>query len=63
MFPNLDAEQARRHLSNGEVAEKLGMSRVSYERKKKTGKFYVSEIANLCCLFNKGYEYLFCREA
>lgn len=37
MFRNLDAEQARNSLTNADVAEKLGISRVSYESKKKQG--------------------------
>ena len=44
MFKNLDAEQARAGMSNTNVAEKLGISRVSYENKKKTGKFTTLEI-------------------
>ena len=52
MFKNLDAEQARRDLTNSAVAKKLGISRVSYESKKKSGKFYVYEVKKLCKLFN-----------
>lgn len=59
MFPNLDAEQARKGLTNQQVAEKIGLSRVSYERKKHTGKFYITEAAKLCRLFSCEYEYLF----
>ena len=39
MFRNLDAEQARLKLTDQKVADKLGISRVSYVNKKKTGKF------------------------
>lgn len=39
LFRNLEAEQARKGLTNSDVAGKLGISRVSYESKKKTGKF------------------------
>ena len=35
MFRNLEAEQARKGLTNSDVAEKLGISRVSYEGKRK----------------------------
>ena len=42
MFKNLDAEQARNNMTNQQVADYLGISRPSYERKKKTGKFYVT---------------------
>lgn len=59
MFKNLDAEQARNNMTNQQVADYLGISRPSYERKKKTGKFYVTEISHLCNLFDSSYEYLF----
>lgn len=59
MFKNLDAEQARYDLTNSDVAEKLGISRVSYESKKKSGKFYTFEIKTLCKLFKCKFGYLF----
>ncbi len=62
MFPNLEAEQARNRMTNMQVAEKLDLSRASYENKKRTGKFYVSEIRMLCELFDCTYEYLFAAE-
>ena len=39
VFRNLEAEQARFSLTNQQVADKLGISRVSYENKKNTWKF------------------------
>ena len=51
MFRNLDAEQARLKLTDQKVADKLGISRVSYVNKKKTGKFTTMEIKALCKLF------------
>ena len=39
LFRNLEAEQARKGYTNSDVANLLGISRVSYENKKKTGKF------------------------
>ncbi|NDO19504.1 hypothetical protein FMM68_07520 [Lachnospiraceae bacterium MD329] len=59
MFKNLQAEQARNDMTNQQVADYLGVSRKSYENKKKTGKFYVTEISKLCVLFDTKYEYLF----
>ncbi len=59
MFPNLEAEQARRGMTNQSTADILNISRVTYESKKRSGKFYVSEISKLCDLFNCSYEYLF----
>lgn len=59
MFKNLEAEQARNSLTNTDVANKLGISRVSYENKKKTGKFTTFEIKTLCKLFKCKFDYLF----
>ena len=59
MFKNLHAEQARRGMTNQQVADVVGISRVSYESKKKTGKFYVKEISQLCILFGCSFDYLF----
>lgn len=59
MFCNLEAEQARRGMINQQVADYLQMSRTSYEKKKKNGKFYVNEISALCRLFECKFEYLF----
>ena len=59
MFRNLEAEQARFGMTNQQVADKLKMSRTSYEPKKKTGKFIVAEISVLCKIFECSYEYLF----
>ena len=59
MFNNLNAEQARLKMTNSNVAERLGISRVSYENKKKSGKFTVIEAKKLCQLFGCSFEYLF----
>lgn len=59
MFRNLDAEQARKGFTNTVVAKKLGISRVSYENKKKSGKFTTFEIKMLCRLFECKFDYLF----
>ena len=59
MFRNLDAEQARLKLTDQKVADKLGISRVSYVNKKKTGKFTTMEIKALCKLFIRKFDYLF----
>lgn len=62
MFRNLEAEQARNALTNQNVANNLGISRVSYENKKKTGKFTTLEIKELCKMFNCKFDYLFATE-
>ena len=59
MFRNLEAEQARLGLTNQRVAYILEISRVSYENKKKTGKFTTREIKKLCRLFKCKFDYLF----
>lgn len=59
MFKNLDAEQARNSMTNSNVAEKLGISRISYENKKKSRNFTTFEIKALCKLFGCKFDYLF----
>ncbi len=59
MFKNLDAEQARHGHSNARTAEMLGISRVSYESKKKTGKFTALECKRLCAFYGVPFSILF----
>ena len=59
MFRNLEAEQHRRGLTNAEVAQILNISRATYEKKKKSGKFTRPEIVTLLKLFDCKFEYLF----
>ena len=59
MFRNLDAEQSRRKMTNFQVAEYLGISRVTYENKKKNGLFTRPQIVRLIRLFDCTFEYLF----
>ena len=59
MFRNLDAEQSRYSYTNSKTAEHLGISRVSYENKKKSGKFTTFEAKELCKLFKCSFDYLF----
>lgn len=59
MFRNLEAEQHRKGLTNAGVAQLLNISRVTYETKKKTGKFTRSEIVILLRFFECKFEYLF----
>ena len=44
---------------NKDAADYLGISRVSYENKKKTKKFNIIEAKKLCQLFGCTFEYLF----
>lgn len=59
MYPNLDAEQARRKMTNSVVADMLNISKGAYERRKKTGRFQAEECRKLCDAFNCEFEYLF----
>lgn len=59
MFRNIDAEQARKKLSNADIAKYLGISRITYERKKKSGGFILSEIKLMMKLFDCTFDYLF----
>ena len=59
MFPNLDAEQARKKMTNGAVANILGISTGAYERRKKNGRFLADECQKLCVVFGCEFRYLF----
>ncbi len=59
MFRNLEAEQRRLGKTNSEMAELLGVSRTTYENKKKSGAFNRPQIATMLKLFNCTFEYLF----
>ncbi len=59
MFPNLQAEQARAGLTNQQVADYMGINRRTYEQKKQSGRFVVSECLALCTLFECDFPYLF----
>lgn len=58
-YPNLEAERARRGLTYQELANALGISRVSMWSKVTTGKFNVNECKTLCGILHQNFEYLF----
>ena len=62
MFNNLEAEQARKGLTNQDIANYLEISRQSYEIKKKNGNFKYSEITKHLDLFTVSFEYLFAKD-
>lgn len=62
MFRNLDAEQARYSYTNQDMANMIGISRVSYENKKRTGKFTAIEAKKMCKIFKVKFDYLFATE-
>ncbi len=59
MYPNLLGQKAYYHLSNDEMAQIIGVSRNSFEKKMKTGRFNVKECRALCEYFNKSFCFLF----
>ena len=59
MFNNLEAEQKRHGYTNADMAGILGIARVTYESKKRTGKFNRLQIETLLRLFDCKFEYLF----
>lgn len=59
MFRNLDAEQGRYGYTDDKMAAMLGMTRETFGRKKKTGKFTRPEIAKMLDTFGCSFEYLF----
>jgi hypothetical protein len=63
IFPNLDAEQARRGVNNRDIAQMLGCSRQTYEYYKTTGLFKLPHINSLLDFFACDYNYLFSESA
>lgn len=59
VYPNIKLEQFKMQLTNAEVAQKIGISRVSYESKLKSGRFVASEVLKMCELFDCDTKYLF----
>ena len=59
MFRNLDAERARLGETTAQVASLLGISRTSFEKKTKSGKFTVLEVNLLLRHYAAEYSYLF----
>ena len=62
MFRNLEAEQKRLGLTNAQMAEKLGIVRLTYEKKKRNGNFNRREITILLNLFCCDFFYLFSQD-
>lgn len=62
MFPNLLGQKAFYKMSNDDMASVIGVSRVSFENKMRTGKFTVREINAYIRFFKKPYDYLFATE-
>lgn len=58
-FPNLEAEKARRGMTDDDLAKHLGLTRTAYTKKKNGKRFSITEIDSLLTLFNSNFEYLF----
>lgn len=59
MYPNLLGQKAARGLTDGDMASIIGVSRTSYQSKRKSGRFTVKECQLYCRYFGKSFEYLF----
>lgn len=59
MYRNIKAEQARKAMTNQQIADVLGVCRKSYESKVVKGTFTVDEAKALIKLFEKPFDYLF----
>ena len=62
MFPNLIGQAKVRGMNNESMAEMIGVTRQTYEKKLKSGNFNVNEINTLLNFFKKPYDYLFSEE-
>ncbi len=63
MLRNLNAEQARKGMTNEEMGRYLDITQVTYGRKKKTGSFNVVQASKLLALFQCQFDYLFEEDA
>lgn len=59
MYPNLLGQKAYRHLTDGDMAKIIGVSRTAYQQKIKSGRFSPEECKAFCTYFGKRFEYLF----
>lgn len=59
MFCNLEAERARKRMTQRDMCDLLGITRSSYWRKTRSGMFTLDEVRKLCEYFDKPFEYLF----
>ena len=56
--------RAERQLTQGDIADKLCISKATYNRKENgLGEFYASEISRLLDIFEVGYEDIFCTKS
>ena len=59
MFPNLLGQQALYRMTDDDMAKIINVSRETYRRKIRNGRFTPSECTAFCIYFNKRFAYLF----
>lgn len=62
MYKNIKAEQARRGVTDQDVADYLGISRKTYGKKIHDGNWNDVQAKKLCQYFQKSFDYLFQNE-
>ena len=62
MFPNLLGQKAYHNLTNDDMARIINVSRPTYERKVRNGKFTFEECKKFVTYFGKPFDYLFAVE-
>lgn len=62
MFANLLGQKAYYKLTDQDMADIIGVSRVTYDSKMKSGRFTPAECMKFCRYFKKPFEFLFAME-
>jgi len=60
MYPNIEAERARKGLSQEELAEMLGVTRKTYYNWLVKGRIPQSKLVRMADIFEVSVEYLLC---
>lgn len=62
MYPNLLGQKAYRKMTEEDMAAVIGVSRVAYQNKIKSGRFTPRECKAYCQYFNKSFDFLFAED-
>ena len=62
MYPNIEAERARKHLSAEQLATELGVTRKTYYNWCKRGKIPQNKLILMSEIFGVSADYLLCRD-
>lgn len=62
MYPNLLGQKSYHHLTDGDMAKIINVSRTAYQQKIKSGRFSPDECKAYCAYFGKRFEYLFAED-